>query len=455
MATDLPAHTEPTEPTEAAGSGAAVRCARPQPVGVFPLPAGFLLIPGGDETAAVRRSLAAGMLPTAWPPQLAAIELAYQGDLAGAAALLTGDDPVTRYNRFVLRPAGSAAPAEAEAEAATAEDEPLALRTALGDELGILVDVVRFAGGQRPVPPILTGESGEIAALVWSAHAAHATAAGRIGDAARMLGRAIAAAHKVAPGLAAQLMATTAGLRRDVEGPTSEVIADLAAALNTLEPTDLVAVRAELHLTLGSVHHELAGAGQASEDQAGEDLAGLRTAAEHYLAALRLITIDTAPELFASAQVSLAAAYLAMPMNSASDQLRIGVAMQGLRTALTVYTRKTHPQQWASTQLNLANALVHAPSSHRRDNLVEAVGRYQEVIANKVGLADPPAYARVLTSQGNALARLGAFPQATALLHEARTIFENSGDDESAATVRHLLDEIARHRALISSTAGS
>ncbi|OAA29503.1 hypothetical protein UG55_10018 [Frankia sp. EI5c] len=419
--TDSPAPTEP---------GVAGPCARPQPVGVFPLPAGFLLIPGGEATAVTRRVLAAGMLPATWPPELAAFELAYQGKVAEAAERLVGDDPVTRYNRFVLRPPGE--PVE----------DPAALRAALGGELGVLVDIVRFAVGELDEPPAFGGETGEIAALVCSAHAAHAMAAGWLGDAARLLVAGATAAAQPAPGLAAQLRSTAAGLRRDAEGPTPEVVADLSAALAALEHTDLAAGRAELHLTLGSVHHELAGG----------ELAGLRTAAEHYLAALRLITIDTAPELFASAQVSLAAAYLAMPMNSASDQLRIGVAMQGLRTALSVYTRETHPEQWAATQLNLANALVNAPTSHRRDNLVEAVGRYQEVIATREGLDDPLAYARTLASQGNALAHLGAFPQATTVLHEARSIFEQSGDDDSASAVRGLLDEIARHRALSRST---
>ncbi|MEX5632410.1 hypothetical protein [Parafrankia sp. FMc2] len=430
MATDNPAPAETAPGPLGAPGPPGTPGTRPQPVGVFPLPAGFLLVPGGEETATVRRSLAAGMLPTAWPPELAAIELAYRGDVAGAAERLQGDDVVTRYNRFVLDPAGTPA------------QQLVALRADLGAELGVLVDVVRFATGERREPPAPGDATGEIAALVCSAQAAHAMAAGRIGDAGRALAQGIGAAAESAPGLAAQLMATAAGLRRDAEGPTFAVVTDLTTALAALASTDLAAGRAELHLTLGSVHHELA----------GDDLAGLRTAAENYLAALRLITIDTAPELFASAQVSLAAAYLAMPMNSASDQLRIGVAMQGLRTALTVYTRETHPSEWSSTQLNLANALVHAPSAHRRDNLVEAAGRYQEIIATRVGLDSPVSYARVLASQGNALAQLGALPQAAAVLQEACSIFENSGDDDSVAAVRAVLDEIARHRALTGST---
>ncbi len=410
--------------TDTAVTDTAACCARPQPVGVFPLPAGFLLVPGGDDTAELRRTLAAGRHPDTWPARLLALELAYRGDIVGAAAQLDGDDPIDRYNRFVLRPGGP--PVE----------DPARLRQALGAELGILVDVVRFALGDLAEPPPLAGETGEIAALVHSAHAAHAMAAGRTGEAAGALGRAVAAAWEASPGLAAQLLSTAADLRRSVEGPTDDVLADLTTALAALDATELVIARAELRLALGAAHQE----------RARDDAAALRTAVEHYLAALRLISVDSAPELFAAVQVNLATAYLAMPMSQASDQLRIGVAIQGLRTALAVYTPETHPEQWASTQLNLANALVYAPSAHQKDNLIEAAARYQQVIVARDRDTDPLGHARALANQGNALAHLGAYDQATAVLHEARTIFEESGADDAALTVRGVLDEIARRR---------
>ncbi|WP_462202870.1 hypothetical protein [Frankia sp. CcWB3] len=402
--------------------GTGVTCARPQPVGVFPLPAGFLLVPGGEATADLRRTLAAGKVPAAWPAELAALELAYRGEVVAAVGQLRGDDPVDRYNRFVLRPAGAD------------PEDPVALRRALGDELGILVDVVRFALGELDEPPPPGGETGEIAAMVWSAHAAQAMAAGRPGEAAGLLERAIAAAREPSPGLATQLRSTAADLRRGVEGPSPAVIAELTAALAALAATDLTVGRAELHLSLGSAYQELA----------GNDPASLKAAVEHYLSALRLVRIDTAPELFAAAQVNLATAYLAMPMAQASDQLRVGVAVQGLRTALSVYTRETHPERWASTQLNLANALVYAPSAHREDNLREAVARYQDVIAARDRDADPLGYARARANQGNALAHLGLFDPAQAVLHEARAIFEEFGDSDAVLAVRGVLDEIAR-----------
>ncbi len=400
------------------------RLARPQPVGVFPLPAGFLLIPGGDETAELRRTLAAGRHPAAWPPELRAVQLAYAGDVLGAAAAMTGDDPVDRYNRFVLRPGG--APVE----------DPAALRAALGPELGVLVDIVRFALGELAMPPAPAGETGEIIALVHAAWAAADMATDAPATAGRRLRDALAAASASCPGLAAQLRSTAADLRRGLEGPTDDVLAELSAAALALDSTDLLVARAELHLALGS----------AWQERAGGDPSALGPAVEQYLTVLRLVTIETAAEVFAAAQVNLATAYLAMPMNQASDQLRVGVAIQGLRTALTVYTARDHPQRWSSTQLNLANALVYAPSAHRRDNLIEAVARFQQVAASRDPGADPAGHARALAGQGNALAQLGAFDQAVPVLNRAQTIFFTDGAQDEAAVVRELLEEIAHRR---------
>jgi hypothetical protein len=45
-------------------------------------------------------------------------------------------------------------------------------------------------------------------------------------------------------------------------------------------------------------------------------------------------------------------AILAMPMSQASDQVRLGVAVQSLRAALEVYRPDGHPWQWSSCQMN-------------------------------------------------------------------------------------------------------
>ncbi len=138
-----------------------------------------------------------------------------------------------------------------------------------------------------------------------------------------------------------------------------------------------------------------------------------------------------------------------MPMHEASDQLRIGVAVQSMRAALEVFTPETHPDRWSSTQLNLANALVYMPSKHQADNLAEAVGLYEGVLQQRDRQTDPQGRARVLANQGNALAHLGVFDDAKAKLHEARALFEEFDEDEAVRSVRSVLDEIAKHEATL------
>lgn len=48
-----------------------VRAVRPQPLGAFPLPLGYMLIPDGDGSDAVRAELLAGRVPQSWPRRCA------------------------------------------------------------------------------------------------------------------------------------------------------------------------------------------------------------------------------------------------------------------------------------------------------------------------------------------------------------------------------------------------
>jgi tetratricopeptide (TPR) repeat protein len=407
--------------------------ARPQPLGAFPLPAGYLLVPAGTgaEAAAVedaRRLLVEGRLPQEWPPSLDFLRLAHSGDIAGSLRLL-GDagDAVSRYNRYVLDPQS--------VDIAGVRDE-------LG-ELGVMVDVVQYATGETDAPPPAADETAELRALVLATHASQAVDEGRTQEAITLLLEAAEAARESSPPLAGQLLATAATMRRSIDGPVQDVVLALVEADRLLAGSELAVGRAEVHLELGSAYQELAG------DR--RDL--LTKAISHYHAALSLIDVESAPEIFASAQVNVAAAYLTMPMIEATDQLRLGVAVGCLRAALTVYHPETHPERWASTQLNLANALVYAPSTHQGDNLVEAVELYEAVLGTRDRHVDPLGLARVLANQGNALAHLGVFDQAKAKLYEARFIFEEFEDVDSVRAVRGVLDEISRQVALEGSEA--
>nr|WP_323055589.1 hypothetical protein [Mycobacterium pinniadriaticum] len=377
-----------------------------------------MLIPASPDTEEARTALLAGNV-VQWPEALRAHQLALAGDRDGALALLSGDDPVSRYNRFVMDPDSA---------------DPDELRSLLG-EFGVLVDVVLFAVGRCDTPPPLGSARAELAALVLSAQASRAFQDGEAAEAVALLDRAADEAAAVSSPLRGVLLGASASIAVD----SADAVRRFEAALKALEGADGLRVsRAELHLQLAGLLHE----------QAPERPELLAAVVPHYHSALQLVLREEAPLLWASAHANLATAYLTMPMTEASGQLRLGIAAQSLRSALKVYTRDDYPEQWASVQLNLANSLVYTPSKHQADNLVEAVELYEAVLDARDRDSDPMGRARVLANQGNVLAHLGAFDQAKAKLYEARFLFEELGDDDSVRTVRGVLDEIARQTTL-------
>ena len=142
--------------------------------------------------------------------------------------------------------------------------------------------------------------------------------------------------------------------------------------------------------------------------------------------------------------MNLATAHLASPMTEASDQLRLGRGHPGAAGLPPGVHGREYPGPWSTATLNLANALVYTPSTHQGDNLVEAVELYEEVLVSGIRNNDPLGRARLLSNQGNALAHLGIFDEARAKLVEARFLFEEQLDHDSAMAVRSVLDEIAK-----------
>lgn len=398
---------------------------RPQPVGVFPLPAGYLLIASDPDHDAARTALVAGRRPASFPPSMRYYELALDGDLDGALDAIVGDDPVSRANRLVFEPTR-----ETYASLLTDPNIDAALRSH--------VEMVAFVVGLRLDPPDPAQVDGEFAAM---AHAARATLALERRDtalAAEELEAAAQAANTVSRPLAGQLMGQLANVQLD-EGGTRRAAVTFQAAIDAMEGTDLHVSRAELHLAAGAMFQEMSEAAPRLMQQA----------INHYHQALALVNATTAPETFAIANANLGLAYITMPMTEASDQLRVGVAIQSMREALEYFTPETHPDRWSSTQLNLANALVYLPSKHQADNIAEAVGLYEGVLQHRDRNTNPLGRARVLANQGNALAHLGVFDDAKAKLHEARAIFEEFEEDEAVRSVRSVLDEIAKHESTL------
>ncbi len=424
--TDTVVAATSAEGAPSALSGASTTVVRPQPLGAFGLPLGYMLIPAGDDTEAARKALLGGCLPEQWPPRLTAHRHALAGDRDAALAALDGSDPITRYNRFVL---------DSDLEDA---DE---LRAVLG-EFAPLVDLVSFVLGRIDNPPEVVATDGELAAVLLAAAASHALADDPAAAIAT-LDSAIDLARSVSRPLAGVLLGASASIYIEIDDP-GEAYERITNALRLLDGADGLRIeRAELHLTAASLLHQ----------QAQENPGLIAQAIPHYHSALQLVLRDDAPLLWASAHSNLAAAYLTMPMVEASGQLRLGVASQSLRSALTVYTREDYPEEWASVQLNLANSLVYTPSKHQADNLVEAVELYEAVLEARDRHVDPLGRARVLANQGNTLAHLGAFTEAKAKLYEARSLFEELGDEESVRAVRGVLDEVARQVALNRTTA--
>ncbi|HWL45666.1 MAG TPA: hypothetical protein VNQ73_22180 [Ilumatobacter sp.] len=412
---------------------------RPQPIGVFPLPAGYLLIPAGAANEAVRESLVAGRLPERWPAELAWYQAALDGDpdaaKAGLDLLLAGnpahaDSAVLATNYLVVDPT----PARLDAARWAAAGDPV---------LSTYVETLAFVTGLSANPPFFTdavqatvGE--EFAAMLHAAHATQALEERRPGDAVDHLEAAAQAANKVSKPLAGQLMGQMAHTQLE-EGGEQRAAVTFQASLDLLEGTDLLQSRAELHVATGAMYQEMR--------ESAPHL--MKAAIDHYHQALALVTAESAPETFAIANANLGLAYISMPMTEASDQLRIGVAVQAMREALKIFSPLTHLDRWSSTQLNLANALVYMPSKHQADNIAEAVDLYEDVLQHRDRHTDPQGRARVLANQGNALAHLGLFDDAKARLFEARSIFEEFEEHEAVRSVRGVLDEIAKQESVI------
>lgn len=397
---------------------------QPQPLGIYLLPAGYLLLPPSAATETILPLLLRGELPTVWPPSLQFYALALADDTAAALAALPDDgSPLTAYNRFVLQ-------GDAQTYAG--------LRLQVAGELAVLLDLVAYTLGYIAAPPTedaLIGIEGVVHASALAAQATAHLEQQEPAAALPYLEQAIAVARPVSPLLAGQLLGALADADTRLHGATPQNIQRYQEAIRLLAPAALAEARAELWLNLGMQYQDLA------QGQRG----ALLEAVKCYQEALRILTLTHQPEAYALAQSNLALAYLAMPLQEARDQLRMAIAVQALREALKVYTREQYPEQWASAQLNLANALQYLPSSHPQENLIEAVDLYEQILDVRSRETDPLGYARLLANQGNALAHLGIFVHAKPKLQEAVRIFTAYADTDAAMSLRELLTQIESH----------
>lgn len=391
---------------------------RPQPIGIFPLPANFLLLPEEAKNTNFLDDLMVGISNGECPPELLFYKFAIDGEIEKSLANLPKDDsPETKFNDFILN---------------SSQEKHLQLKQEFTGNHERLLDVAAYALNYISEPPSFENLDGEIRAIVLLTNASYNIEQGKIEIAVDLLQEALEYAKPVSPMFYGQLLISLAETQHQFFGADANVIQTYTNALNVLKDSELEAVKASIYMNLGICYQEI------SEGRRGALLEAVRC----YQEALKFYTKEEFPEEFAFAQNNLALAYLSMPLVEAGDQLRVAIAIQALRECLKVYQRETHGELWASTQLNLANALQYAPTSHIEENLQEAVNIYEEILSVRKATENPVGYARLLANQGNALAHLGIFEHAVPKLTEAKAIFSQVEDIESANSIGEILGEI-------------
>jgi tetratricopeptide (TPR) repeat protein len=396
---------------------------RPQPIGIFPMPANFLLLPESWQDSADYQNTLQGI----FPKEDSFFKFAIDGEQEKALAELTDDLPETKFNRFILN---------------TSPENYNQLKEELTGDYRKLLDVAAFTLNYIPEPPTVENLDCELLAFVLMVQASHKIELGEIESAINLLVKASETAKSVSPILYGQVLTSLAEIKHQFLGANVEVIQTYKLALDTLKKSELESNKASLNMNLGICYQEMSGGNRGA----------LLEAVKCYQEALKFFTREQFPEEFAFAQNNLALAYLSIPTIEASDQLRVAIAIQALREALKVYQRETHPELWASTQLNLANALQYAPTSHVQENLEESVRIYEEILEVRRPTENPIGYARLLANQGNALAHLGIFEHALPKLNEAMNIFNQIGDTDSANSIKEILDEIEANKTLAASS---
>ncbi|MGQ9550130.1 MAG: hypothetical protein ACUVSY_03330 [Roseiflexus sp.] len=390
---------------------------RPQPLGIFPPPTGYLVLPAVDGAEKVCASLLAGRLPERMPASLRFYALALAEDRQGAWQALANDrTPEAHYNRFVLR---------------SDPEVYLHLRWQLNGDLAALLDLVAYMGGLIDSPPAVDSLRGEVAACVLPAHAACALARRQYDVAIAALQRAIEEVRVISPLFAAQLLDHLATVYLNA-GQSSATLHALRDAAMLTAGSRLVDLRAYLLLRLGML----------CQDQYHGQRALLVEANEWFQEALRCCSIERTPDLYALAHYRLALTFLALAPSGNGDQVVRERAIQSLRESLRVYSCKTHYDQWLNAQVTLANALQISSATSSTEQLIEAVRLYDEVLTHCNQENDPIGYGRVLANQGTALFYLGCFDRARDCLTRARRIFLSHRDHGAAALLEEALVEI-------------
>ena len=141
------------------------------------------------------------------------------------------------------------------------------------------------------------------------------------------------------------------------------------------------------------------------------NLAQITESIHAYHEALRVFTWENYPQEYAILHNNIAIAYLSMPMSSAQESLRQGLAVQSFEIALKHINLIDHPREYAMLQNNLGNALQYLVSSHPIENNLRAVLAYNEALKVRNLQDTPLEYANTISNKANLLFNLPDDPE--------------------------------------------
>ncbi len=202
---------------------------------------------------------------------------------------------------------------------------------------------------------------------------------------------------------------------------------------------------AELELNLGLVLQTLAGAGKRR----------ITDAISAYQRALRVFDKKAHPKEFAILQNNLATAFMSMPFTDQRSKMREALAVQSFEEGLGVVNIIDHPAEYAMLQNNLGNALQYSSSSHLVANNLRALDAYEEALKVRTKDTTPLEYANTICNKANCLLNLpddaenpelqnrGNQRLAKEHYEEARSIFQEHGDEEKVQVVTQALQDLA------------
>ena len=187
---------------------------------------------------------------------------------------------------------------------------------------------------------------------------------------------------------------------------------------------------AEAEMNLGLILQSLAGAGQAT----------VQDAINAYQRALQVFDKKNYPKEFAILQNNLATAFLSIPATDDSGKLREALAVQAFEDGLSVVTLIDHPSEYAMLQNNLGNALQYASSSHALENQIRALEAYDEALKVRTAQTTPAEYANTIANKANCLANLPEYQsEALALYREALGLFGQLGEQDKAQALHEAI----------------